>query len=330
MTAPLPVKRVADIPTRPENDRWLIEGLWTRCAVGVIGGPPKSWKTWTGLDLALSVASGTPCLARFPVKERGPALVYLAEDSEQEVRARIAALAGGRGLSVDALDLFVITSPVLWLDRDEHRESLALTIRKYGPKILLLDPLVRLHRQDENDVQAVSLLLGHLRELNRTFDLAIALVHHTAKKERAHPGQSLRGSGDIHAWVDSGLYLARRKHGILLTVEHRSARAIEPLSLSLLTTEDGTARLTAADLPPETECDFARDLDAAVIEELRRTGRPLTRNALREQLGIRNERLGRSLAALERKGHLQRTDDGWTLTPPKPTTRPSTPELPFP
>ena len=211
MTAPLPVSRVGDLRAEPQEDRWLVKGLWSRRAVGVLGGPPKALKTWVGLDLALSVASGTPCLSRFPVKERGPVLAHLAEDAGEEVRARTAALARGRRLALDSLDLFLVTAPVLWLDDKEHRLRLARTIEDLRPKLLLLDPLVRLHRQDENDVRAVSSLLGHLRELNRAFDLAVVLVHHTSKKERAHPGQSLRGSGDIHAWLDSGLYLAKRK-----------------------------------------------------------------------------------------------------------------------
>ncbi len=247
----------------------------------------------------------------------------------------MAALAKGRGLDVNALDLFLITSPVLWLDDADHRERLEKTIEKLRPKLLLLDPLVRLHRQDENDVRAVSALLGHLRELNRTFDLAIALVHHTAKKERAHPGQSLRGSGDIYAWLDSGLYLAKRKSGIRLTVEHRSAPAPDPLTLSLVTTSDGAARLTVSETGKEGENDPTRDLATAVIEALEQADRPLTRDSLRTRLGIRNERVGTILTALEKKRRIERTNGGWILRAPKPQTPTptptpnATPELPF-
>ena len=330
MTEPLPTCRVGDIEARPEEDRWLVEGLFTRRAVGVLGGPPKAFKTWVGLDMALSVASGTPCLSRFPVRETGPVLAYLAEDAGEEVRARTAALAKGRGITLDALDLFVITAPVLWLDDSEHRERLRRTIEEIRPKLLLLDPLVRLHRQDENDVRAVSGLLGHLRELNRTFDLAVLLVHHTAKKERAHPGQSLRGSGDIYAWLDAGLYLTKRKDGILLTVEHRSAKAPEPLSLSLVTESGGTARLIVSELGPGEEREVAGDLAAATIDEIERAAEPVTRSALRARLGVRNERIGRILKALERKGSIERTNGGWSLRPAdRRPTRDQTLELPF-
>ncbi|NIR00534.1 MAG: AAA family ATPase, partial [Gemmatimonadales bacterium] len=57
----LPVLRVGEIPLEPTPRRWLIEGLWGAAAVGFIGGPPKCCKSYLGLDMAFSVATGTPC-----------------------------------------------------------------------------------------------------------------------------------------------------------------------------------------------------------------------------------------------------------------------------
>jgi hypothetical protein len=48
----LPVRRVAELDLQLEQDRWLIEGLWGRSAIGLVGGAPKCCKTWLGLDLA--------------------------------------------------------------------------------------------------------------------------------------------------------------------------------------------------------------------------------------------------------------------------------------
>jgi hypothetical protein len=60
----LPVLRVAEIPSDEIAERWLVEGLWCTNSVGVIGGAPKCAKTWLSLDMALSVATGTPCLGK--------------------------------------------------------------------------------------------------------------------------------------------------------------------------------------------------------------------------------------------------------------------------
>jgi len=64
---PLPVVRVAEISCQDRPQRWLVEQLWGASSVGLIGGAPKCSKTWLGLDLALSVATGTACLGKYAV-----------------------------------------------------------------------------------------------------------------------------------------------------------------------------------------------------------------------------------------------------------------------
>ena len=85
----LPMVRVAEIPNEENAQRWLVEQLWGESSVGVIGGAPKCSKTWLGLDLALSVATGTECLGKYAVPRAGPVLVYLAEDALPIVRERV-------------------------------------------------------------------------------------------------------------------------------------------------------------------------------------------------------------------------------------------------
>ena len=231
----LPTKRPHELDAEDRVPRWLVEALWARSAVGVIGGTPKSLKTWLGLELAVAVSTGTPCLDRYPGRESGPALVYLAEDALGSVRERLAALAAARRRPLDALDLHIITVPALRLDQEDDLRRLAATVRDIRPRLLLLDPLVRLHTCDENDASAVSAILGRLRVLQRHYDTAVALVHHTRKQTgpRQH-GQALRGSGDLHAWGDSNLYLTHETEGVVLTVEHRAQKAQEPVGIELV------------------------------------------------------------------------------------------------
>lgn len=161
-------------------------------------------------------------------------MVYMAEDKLHDVRERLDQLGRRRGLTLDRLDrLHVITAPSLRLDLESDRQALQRTLDTLRPKLLRLDPLVRLHRLDENSAADISGLLGFLRELNRQHDLAIILVHHMAKRARQDPGQALRGSSDLHAWVDSACYLMRHHQHLRLTVQHRAAAAPEPMRLRL-------------------------------------------------------------------------------------------------
>ena len=54
----------------PRTQRWLVTGLWSEEAVGIVGGEPKCCKSFLALDLAVAVASGTACLRHFPVPHR--------------------------------------------------------------------------------------------------------------------------------------------------------------------------------------------------------------------------------------------------------------------
>lgn len=98
-----PVLRASQIPVEASPRRWLVEELWGASAVGWIAGSPKCCKSWLGLDLAVSVATGTACLGRYRVVEPGPALVYLAEDSLPCVRERLWSITQQRGVLFDEL-----------------------------------------------------------------------------------------------------------------------------------------------------------------------------------------------------------------------------------
>jgi len=311
----LPVVRAAAIEAQTATDHWLIHSLWGRAAVGIIGGAPKCCKSWLGLDMAISIASGTPCLDRFAVDAQGPSLIFLAEDALPTVRSRVEAICLHRNLDIATLDLHVITVPVLRLDLAKDQQRLAATVAKIRPRLLLLDPLVRLHRLDENNASEISGLLGFLRELQRAADVAVVLVHHASKKQRAQPGQSLRGSSDLHAFGDSNAYLAKNADNLLLTVEHRAAKVAEPMPLSLVSRPDGTAtHLALTDAVAVPTIDGPSALTNAILERLRRANAPQTRQQLRTQLRVNNERLGLALEDLERRLLILRTTNGWTVS----------------
>ena len=154
-------------------------------------------------------------------------------------------MARHRGLDLAGVEIHVITAPVLRLDRDPDRTRLLETTRRLRPRLLVLDPLVRLHGIDENHAGEVAGLLAYFRSLQRQFDLSVLLVHHTRKNAAGGvaAGQGLRGSSDIHAFGDSNLYLRRTKEHLVLSSEHRAAPASPPVSLELVATDAETTHL---------------------------------------------------------------------------------------
>lgn len=310
------VQRVAQIDAPAQSRPWLVRSLWACSAVGILGGPPKCAKTWLGLDLAISVASGTACLGAFPVDSKGPTLVYLAEDSLDTARQRVEGICRHRGLDIEGLDLYLITEPALRLDREADLHKLAAALTKIKPRLLLLDPFVRLHRRDENSSADVSGLLGDLRLLQRNHNLAIVLVHHVRKNGRGLQGEALRGSSDLHAWGDCNAYLTRRAGALQLSLEHRFHRPIEPLAIRLVSRPDGSGtHLEIADHNAPA-IDPAHATHKAVLAQLAAVPGPVPRTTLRAQLRLNNQRLGTALQELERMGQIRRTTHGWTLAGP--------------
>jgi len=239
--APLPVCRVGELDEPEAQPRWLVDSLWSHQAVGFVAGQPKLGKTWLALDLALSVATGTPCLDTYAVTEPGDVLVYLAEDPPAMVRQRLAGLCRHRGLDLETVAVHVITAASLRLDLEDDRRRLREVVGRLKPRLLVLDPLVRLHRRDENHSGEIAELLSFLRELQRAHDLAVVVVHHMRKGGARRGGQALRGSSDLHAWTDSALYLQAGRGATVLSIEHRAAPASDPIEVRLCASRDPSA-----------------------------------------------------------------------------------------
>lgn len=313
MTA-LPVRPAHQLDIVAAEQRWLIEGLWSAEAVGIVGGEPKCCKSFLALDMAVAVASATPCLRRFPVARAGRVLLFAAEDAHAVVRQRLDGICACCGLNLADLDLQVITAPTIRLDIETDRDRLEETVRALRPTMLILDPFVRLHKIDENVSADVAPLLDYLRTLQRRYQTAVVLVHH-ARKGGAHmrAGQALRGSSELHAWGDSNLYLRRTGEGdqLALAIEHRAAASSTGLVLHLLAAGDGLAlHLDDATVAPATNTPPPSALDR-IDAILAHAAAPLSLKALRAAAKMRAATVSDALAALVTQGRAQRTDKGY-------------------
>jgi len=306
----LPVEHAWRLAERAEEHRWLVTGLWGEQAVGIVGGEPKCCKSFLALDLAVAVAAGAPCLRRFVVPRAGRVLLFAAEDALHIVRRRLEGIAAAVGVALADLDIQVITTPILRLDLDADRRNLAETVARLQPRLLILDPFVRLHRIDENASGEVAPLLAYLRELQRRHGVAVLVVHHARKGGGSvRAGQALRGSSEFHAWGDSNLYLRRDGDNLSLSVEHRAAPAISPMTIELAQRGDALA-LEVADrrepLAPPTS-----SLDDRIEAVLAKADQPLPFADLRARCRVRTATLYQRLAALAAAGRIAKEGDSY-------------------
>jgi len=266
-------------------------------------------------DLAVAVAAGIPCLRRFAVSCPGRVLLYPAEDALHIVRRRLEGICAATGVSLADLDVQVITAPSLRLDLEADCARLDATVARLKPRLLILDPFVRLHRIDENVSGDVAPLLAFLRELQRRHAVAVAVVHHAKKGAGAiRAGQALRGSSEFHAWGDSNLYLRRDSNDrIVLSVEHRAAATIPDLTLQLAQRGNVLAlEPVQADCTPEPDA-APTSVDQRVTAALADSNQPRPFAELRASCRVRTTTLYERLAAMTAAGLVVKSADGYCL-----------------
>jgi len=231
------------------------------------------------------------------------------------VRCRLDGICAAAATALDQLDVQVITAPSLRLDLDADRARLDDTVARMKPRLLVLDPFVRLHRIDENVSGDVAPVLAFLRDLQRRHATAVAVVHHARKGAGAmRAGQALRGSSEFHAWGDSNLYLRRDSDDrIVLTVEHRAAAATPDVTLELAQ-RDAALALQPVQRDPQTQGrPTPVSVDQRITAALADAGEPRPFSELRASCRVRTVTLYERLAAMTAAGLIVKSTDGYCL-----------------
>jgi hypothetical protein len=213
------------------------------------------------------------------------------------------------------------------LDTAVDRQRLADTVQNLRPIVLILDPLIRLHRVDENDASQIAALLSYLRELQRQFQVSVILVHHARKDSHSsRPGQALRGSSELHGWGDSNLYMRRKGSQLTLSTEHRAAPSQDHIPLQLTQAGSALALAVLPDQlasPPKAETTPVQRVRAALAQ----LQEPVfSVQQLRKLCAIRTETLCAALEELTQQGELSRNANGYQLNLSFPVSRPIDPQ----
>jgi len=313
----LPVQRASQLDAAGPQTHWLVEDLWSEQAVGILGGEPKCCKSFLALDIAVSVASGAACLRRFSVQRTGKVLLFPAEDSLAVVRQRLEGICQAAQVCFESLPVEVITAPTLRLDAPADRRRLANTVQSLQPILLILDPLIRLHRVDENDASQIAGLLSFLRELQRQFHLAVLLVHHARKDSHSsRPGQALRGSSELHGWGDSNLYLRRRGQQLTLSTEHRAAPSQDHIPLALSQSASALSLSVMSNASLAALEPSATPATQRLQQTLAQLSEPASVQHLRKLCAMRTSSVCSALNELSDLGLVTRDSRGYQLKPP--------------
>lgn len=242
--------------------KWLIKDIWTKGGLGFISGAPKSYKSWMALDMAVSIATGTPFLnqPQFSVREPKPVLYLQEEDDLRLVMDRLAKIVEGKvpdrfwngQISTtgeytgegDSASVQLFWEPPVapipmamhvhkgFIASDEGWQAWLddiLAEGKFG--MVIIDTLGTTAGEIDTDKsgELMTKMLRPLRVVARKHDAAICVIHHNKKaaNQGGRAGQDMLGSTALHAWVECAIYARSKDAKGEIAIEREAKLAMD-------------------------------------------------------------------------------------------------------
>jgi RecA-family ATPase len=204
-----------DPPPRP----WIVRDMIPDRTVTIVAGDGGGGKTTLMLQLATAISGSCPWLGHNP--DPGPVLVVTAEDDEEEIHRRLAAIAKSLGVELaDLADLHIVPlagqdavmgapegKAALITPTAVFRGLVAL-VDRIRPRLVILDALADVYAGEENARAQARQFIGLLRGLAIKNDLAVVLIAHPSLSGMAS-GSGTSGSTAWSNSVRARLYLER-------------------------------------------------------------------------------------------------------------------------
>jgi hypothetical protein len=197
---------------------WAVKDWLPDETIAMIVSPPGTYKTWTLIDLAVSIATGTKFLGLAEVARRGPVLIYQQEDFHGQMAQRIAAVMQSRfamgwdgDLSAEHFGITLPPNPPIYLhdnrelrfDNPDVMDVLEARINEIRPVLVIGDPLYTMAPMDDYMAKAVPHMM-RLKRLRDLYHTSFMLAHHTSKRKEKSEREDLWGSQFLNAFLETG------------------------------------------------------------------------------------------------------------------------------
>ncbi len=180
---PITAAELDKLDCQPE---WLVPRLVVQKQPVVVGASKKSLKTTIGLDLTLSLGTGTPFLATFTVRRLCRVAFVSGESGDFTIKETARRICAAKGVKLaEANVLFDFELPKLALPGD--MDKLKAGLEREQVEVLILDPLYLCLLTGQTDLKASNLFdMGPLLRGIAQTCLAVGCtpirIHHTPKR----------------------------------------------------------------------------------------------------------------------------------------------------
>jgi len=272
---PRPQELWAMLSSDEEWSEDVITGLLPVESLMVLYGVPKVGKTILAMNLAYHLAAGEDWHSLQIPKPRK--VLYISiEGGKRSLHGRLETIWGGEvrppegNIEIWAVPPFDILNP-------GHFAALETEVEAFGPDVIILDPLIKIHRAEENDNGAMQRVMDRARSLITGNDRSMVIVHHSSKA-----GNTARGASSIIGDADTSLRLEwkdREDHSgprrlYFEDIRHAEAPSslyldLVPATLTFISDKSGQgiAERILSDAPEKNR----RDLVTAIKEQTRKS-----------------------------------------------------------
>lgn len=203
---------VSDLISDIKPIDWVIKRFFETDSLGLIFGAPGGGKSFFAVDIACSIATGTPWMSN-DVKQGQ--VFYIAGEGHNGLARRFKAWETARGVTIEAGRIFKSGGAMQALDEESVKEvsdMIADQVLASGemPGAIVIDTLARnFGAGDENSTEDMSKFIQHVDKwLRQRFKCCVIIVHHSG-----HNMERARGSSALKAAVDAEYEISKDESG---------------------------------------------------------------------------------------------------------------------
>lgn len=302
---------------------WLVEGWMPESTIAFSISPPGTYKTWTLLDLCVSVASGMPFLGHFKVNNPGPVVIIQQEDYHGQTVERLATISRSKfGLVpvVGGADDFNVSLPpplpiyvhpdrLLRFADPKIMQAFATQIERIRPRLVVLDPLYSAADSEDYMAKAAQQMFI-LKNLRDRTGCAFLLAHHTKKGAEGTTREGGWGSQFLNAFLETGWQIRpEADEGVIRVRRHFKVSKNAPeiqVTFDINTSPvDPHFNVTWKDAPADGQVSVEQ-----ILNVLSESLDPMTISGIADELKVHRSTVSRKVKALVEAGKIIKEGKG--------------------
>ena len=221
----------------PQPLSWLIKGWIPRNSTVTCFGASGSGKTFVLLDMMLCITTGQETWHGAKVHKGN--VFYMCGEGYAGMRGRAKAWAMENGIS-DLGNINITQSAKDLINSNDLQTAIEeIDSLPWKPDLITIDTLNRFYSGDENAADKIHLLLDSVQTLQRRYQCAILIIHHTGVSNEAQT--RARGSSALKAAMDVEFSVERSEENTILVTQRKQKdiEFLDPMEFSLKSVDLG-------------------------------------------------------------------------------------------